>query len=94
VAQPLSTRESASARKRTLCALTAKEIIDGVDRRDCVLTGLPATFLFADIAGFTALTEAHGDAEAATLVGDFCDAVKADLPVGAAHVKTIGDALA
>jgi class 3 adenylate cyclase len=26
-----------------------------------------ATFLFADIAGFTALTEAHGDEEAARL---------------------------
>jgi adenylate cyclase len=53
-----------------------------------------ATFLFADIAGFTALTEAHGDEEAATLAADFCDAVKAELPpAGAAHVKSIGDAL-
>jgi adenylate cyclase len=53
-----------------------------------------ATFLFADIAGFTALTEAHGDQEAATLVADFCDAVKAELPAsGGDHVKTIGDAL-
>lgn len=53
-----------------------------------------ATFLFADIAGFTALTEAHGDEEAATLVADFCDAVKAELPASdGAHVKTIGDAL-
>jgi adenylate cyclase len=52
-----------------------------------------ATFLFADIAGFTALTEAHGDEEAATLVADFCDAVNGELPPGAAHVKTIGDAI-
>jgi class 3 adenylate cyclase len=53
-----------------------------------------ATFLFADIAGFTALTEAHGDEEAADLVVEFCDAVKAELPTyGGAHVKTIGDAL-
>jgi class 3 adenylate cyclase/YHS domain-containing protein len=52
-----------------------------------------ATFLFADIAGFTALTEAHGDEEAATLVADFCDAVRGELPAGAAHVKTIGDAI-
>jgi adenylate cyclase len=52
-----------------------------------------ATFVFADIAGFTALTEAHGDEEAATLVADFCEAVRAELPAGAAHVKTIGDAL-
>jgi adenylate cyclase len=52
-----------------------------------------ATFVFADIAGFTALTEAHGDEQAATLVADFCDAVRAELPADAAHVKTIGDAL-
>jgi adenylate cyclase len=62
--------------------------------RHCpVLTDPAATFLFADIAGFTALTEAHGDEEAANLVADFCDAVKGELPAGAAHVKTIGDAL-
>jgi class 3 adenylate cyclase len=53
-----------------------------------------ATFLFADIAGFTALTEAHGDLEAATLVADFCAAVRAELPAsGASEVKTIGDAV-
>jgi adenylate cyclase len=57
------------------------------------LTTSDATFVFADIAGFTALTEAHGDEQAATLVADFCDAVRAELPEGAAHVKTIGDAL-
>lgn len=53
-----------------------------------------ATFVFADIAGFTALTEAHGDEEAANLVSDLCAAVRADLPADrGAHVKTIGDAL-
>ena len=53
-----------------------------------------ATFLFADIAGFTALTEAHGDQQAADLVGEFCDAVRAELPAsGGTHVKTIGDAV-
>jgi adenylate cyclase len=57
------------------------------------LTVSDATFVFADIAGFTALTEAHGDERAATLVADFCDAVRAELPADAAHVKTIGDAL-
>jgi adenylate cyclase len=55
---------------------------------------ITATFMFADIAGFTALTEAHGDQEAARLVGDFCDAVDAELPAfGGTQVKTIGDAL-
>jgi adenylate cyclase len=53
-----------------------------------------ATFLFADIAGFTALTEAHGDEHALELVEDFASAVQAELPhVAGEHVKTIGDAL-
>ena len=53
-----------------------------------------ATFLFADIAGFTALTEAHGDREAAALVSEFCRAVNEELPAtGGSQVKTIGDAL-
>jgi len=57
------------------------------------VTAAAATFLFADIAGFTALTEAHGDEEAAALAADFCAAVKAELPASASHVKSIGDAL-
>jgi adenylate cyclase len=53
-----------------------------------------ATFVFADIAGFTALTEAHGDEEALALVERFSDAVAAELPAASGeHVKTIGDAL-
>lgn len=53
-----------------------------------------ATFVFADIAGFTALTEAHGDEQAARLVADFCDAVATELPAfGGTQIKTIGDAL-
>jgi class 3 adenylate cyclase len=57
-------------------------------------SGVAATFVFADIAGFTALTEAHGDHEAATLVAEFCTEVKAELAqFGGTHVKSIGDAL-
>ena len=53
-----------------------------------------ATFLFADIAGFTALTEAHGDEEAAELVADFCARVKDELAeYGGTQIKTIGDAV-
>lgn len=53
-----------------------------------------ATFLFADIAGFTALTEAHGDEEAVALVDEFTEVVRRELPgIGGEHVKTIGDAL-
>jgi adenylate cyclase len=57
-------------------------------------TSVSATFLFADIAGFTALTEAHGDHDAAALVADFCAKVRSELPAsGGSEVKTIGDAV-
>ena len=53
-----------------------------------------ASFLFADIAGFTALTEAHGDEEAFALVNAFCEAIRAELPLyGGTYVKAIGDAV-
>jgi class 3 adenylate cyclase len=42
--------------------------------------GRTQTFLFADLAGFTALTEAHGDEEAAELASDFFDQVRQLLP--------------
>jgi class 3 adenylate cyclase/YHS domain-containing protein len=53
-----------------------------------------ATFLFADIAGFTAVTEVHGDEGAADLVAEFSRQVRGELPsCDGEHVKTIGDAL-
>jgi adenylate cyclase len=59
-----------------------------------VSSAAEAAFLFADIAGFTALTEAHGDEQAVQLVEEFATAVEAELPrVGGEHVKTVGDAL-
>ncbi len=52
------------------------------------------TFLFADLAGYTALTEAHGDEDAADLVAGFCRDVRDLLPEhGAEEVKALGDAL-
>lgn len=54
----------------------------------------PQTFLFADLAGFTALTEAHGDERAADLVADFCRRARDLLPdYESEEVKAIGDAL-
>lgn len=51
------------------------------------------TFVFADLAGFTALTEAMGDADAADLASDFYAAVQ-ELVKGTdcEAVKLIGDA--
>ena len=52
------------------------------------------TFLFADLAGFTALTSVHGDEDAADLAEEFFGDVRAFLPeYGAEEVKAIGDAL-
>lgn len=52
------------------------------------------TFVMADLAGYTALTEAHGDEAAADAAAAFFDAARALLPdFGAEEVKTIGDAI-
>jgi adenylate cyclase len=52
------------------------------------------TFLFADLAGYTALTEAHGDEHAADAAAEFCASVRALLDQhGGEEVKVIGDAM-
>jgi class 3 adenylate cyclase len=52
------------------------------------------TFLFADLAGFTAMTEAHGDVAAADAVAEFFAIVARLLGEhGAEQVKTLGDAV-
>jgi adenylate cyclase len=51
-----------------------------------------STFVFADLAGFTALTEAHGDSSATAIAGDFAASVRRILAdYDAEEVKTIGD---
>ena len=53
-----------------------------------------STFIFADLAGYTALTEAHGDAAAAAAATEFCRAVRSIArEYEAEEVKTIGDAI-
>jgi adenylate cyclase len=52
-----------------------------------------ATFAFVDLAGFTAMTEAHGDIEAVTIVRRFRDRALDVLGSGDELVKTIGDAV-
>lgn len=52
------------------------------------------TFLFADLSGFTALTEAHGDERAADLAEAFFAATRRLLArYGASEVKTMGYAV-
>jgi adenylate cyclase len=51
------------------------------------------TFCFVDLAGFTALTEAHGDNEAVALLDEFLAMARRALAPGDELVKTIGDAV-
>ncbi|MGI8460783.1 MAG: adenylate/guanylate cyclase domain-containing protein [Solirubrobacterales bacterium] len=52
------------------------------------------TFVFADLAGFTALTEAHGDEQAADVVADFVECTRRHIDGSEVEeVKSIGDAL-
>ena len=52
------------------------------------------TFVFLDLAGFTAMTEAHGDEHAADVAEAFIDGVRALLDSHeACEVKTMGDAV-
>lgn len=50
------------------------------------------TFVFADLAGFTALTEAHGDERAADIALEFCRELNRRLPEDAEDLKMLGDA--
>ena len=52
------------------------------------------TFVFADIAGYTALTDVHGDEQGADVVADFCRHVEELLDsFRGEQVKAIGDAV-
>jgi adenylate cyclase len=54
---------------------------------------MQATFCFVDLAGFTALTEAQGDDDAADVATRFADIARSSLGPGDRLVKTIGDAV-
>jgi adenylate cyclase len=56
-------------------------------------TEVEATFAFVDLAGFTAVTEAHGDTEAVAIVRAFRDRALQVLGPEDELVKTIGDAV-
>jgi adenylate cyclase len=54
---------------------------------------IEATVGFIDLAGFTALTEKHGDFDAADVATRFADLARAALAPGDRLIKTIGDAV-
>ncbi len=47
--------------------------------------------IFADLCGYTALTEAHGDQDAAAVAARFADVARESLLPGAELVKCVGD---
>ena len=51
------------------------------------------TVAFVDLAGYTALTDIHGDNRAADLAGRFAQLARESLEPGEQLVKTIGDAV-
>ena len=54
---------------------------------------IEATFGFVDLAGFTALTEEHGDLDAAEVATRFARLTRDALATGDRLVKTLGDAV-
>jgi class 3 adenylate cyclase/YHS domain-containing protein len=52
---------------------------------------MEASFLFVDVAGFTALTEAHGDEAAADLIGRFQSLIRDAAKEEAEVVDSVGD---
>lgn len=52
---------------------------------------LRVAIAFADLAGYTQLTEEYGDEEAVQAVERFVDAVAKTLPIDARVIKTLGD---
>ena len=65
-----------------------------MDRATTASATSTSTFVFADLAGYTAMTEAHGDELAAVVATEFCRAASALAgEYGGEQVKTIGDAV-
>ena len=62
-------------------------------KRSAAPSHLEATFCFVDLEGFTALTEAQGDEDAADVATRFAALTRSVLGPGDRLVKTIGDAV-
>ena len=79
----------AEARRR---ARAVSEPARGAERRRPADDGLGSTFVFADLVGYSVLTEQHGDAAAAAIARHFAHTMRAlSRKHGARHVKSMGD---
>ena len=72
-----------------ICPTTARAAVsaDGSPSRGMTVVA------FADLVGFTALTQAHGDAEAVVVADRLAELADRSLRPGVEVVKTIGDAV-
>jgi adenylate cyclase len=61
--------------------------------RDLACAEVDVTFLIADLAGFTALTEIHGSRYAAGLITRYMEIVRDVLPSGTRLTERVGDAV-
>ena len=73
------------------CGLTGRELAMHDEARVNDGTTIEATFCFVDIAGYTALTDTHGELAAADLVDDFAALIRTSVePLG--HLQSlVGD---
>jgi class 3 adenylate cyclase/YHS domain-containing protein len=60
---------------------------------DIVFTDVEVSFVIADLAGFTALTETHGSRFAARLITRYVEIARATLAPGARLLERVGDAV-
>jgi len=67
--------------------------LERVVKRQQSSSRVEATFCFIDLEGFTALTEAQGDEDAANVATRFAELTRAALAPGDRLIKTIGDAV-
>jgi adenylate cyclase len=96
---------SGNHQRRRPCGAGSQQSFIGLVRRnaevvpmasrayDATVQVLEHTFVFADLAGYTALTEAHGDGDAAAIALTFHELARRCLGERAELVKTIGDAV-
>jgi adenylate cyclase len=90
VASPMSSPPLAFARRRVIGQSGAVSPATEV-RSDDRGAHVERTLAFIDLCGFTALTAAHGDDDAADLIDRFEAIVRAALTADGEYVKSIGD---
>jgi adenylate cyclase len=93
--RPLSTPIMERLHERALRHFVEQDVVGHleVEAGDADLGRIRVAIAFADLAGYTRLTEEAGEEEALDVVERFVQAVEETLPGDARVVKTIGDAV-